>query len=106
MGKTKAEIEAIAKMIVDACLHVHRRLGPGLLESTYQKCLAHELVKRGLDVKVEVPVSIVYDGLEIDPAYRIDLLVDEAVVIENKAVQELAPLHFIHGCSCICAMLI
>ncbi len=91
---TNEELEAIATIIVDACLHVHRQLGPGLLESTYQKCLTHELQKRGLGVRLEVPVSIVYDGIEIDMAYRMDMLVEDVIIIENKTVQQLMPINF------------
>ncbi len=91
--KTKQEFEAIAKIIVDAIIFVHRVLGPGLLESTYQACLAHELRKRGLQVRCEVILPVFYDDIEIETGYRIDMLVEEAIIIENKAVQTLLPIH-------------
>jgi len=91
--KTRPELEAIAKIIVDAIIFVHRLLGPGLLESTYQACLAHELRKRGLQVRCEVMLPVLYDGVKIEAGYRIDMLIEEAIIIENKAVQSLLPIH-------------
>ncbi len=93
VDKTKDEIEAIAKELVDAVLTVHRELGPGLLESTYQACLAYELRSRGIEVQCETKLPVHYKGLEIEAGYRIDLLVAGCIVVENKAVQELAPIH-------------
>ena len=91
--KTKAEIEALAKILVDAIIHVHRSLGPGLLESAYQACLAHELQKRGIQVQCEVMLPVRYDGVTIDAGYRIDMLIEGVIIIENKAVQDLLPIH-------------
>lgn len=91
--KTRQEIEAIAKIVVDAMIHVHRSLGPGLLESTYQVCLAYELKKRGIRVQCEVLLPVQYDRITIDAGYRIDMLVEDVIIIENKAVQELLPIH-------------
>ena len=87
------DIEEIAKIIVDSAIKVHRALGPGLLESAYQQCLAYELRKRGLRVDCEVTLPIVYDGQQIDTGYRIDMLVEECVIIENKAVDQILPIH-------------
>ncbi len=86
------DIEAIASDIVDSA-KVHKALGPGLLESAYQQCLAHELRKRGRNVKTEVVVPILYDGEKIDAGYRLDLFVDDKVIIENKTVDMLLPIH-------------
>jgi GxxExxY protein len=86
-------IDTIANGIVDAALKVHRELGPGLLESTYEACLEHELVKRGYQVERQKPQPVHYDGIVIDAGYRIDLLVNDLVLIELKAVSELAPIH-------------
>lgn len=91
--KTRQEIEAIATIIVDAMIYVHRNLGPGLLESTYQVCFAHELQKRGIRVQCEVILPVRYDGITIDAGYRIDMLIEEVIIIENKAVQALLPIH-------------
>ena len=87
------DIEAAAKAIVDAAIKVHRALGPGLLESAYQKCLAYELQKRGLQVNCEVVLPVVYDDQQIDAGYRIDMLVEDCVIIENKTVDQLLPIH-------------
>ncbi len=87
------DIEEIAKIIVDATIKVHRALGPGLLESAYQHCLAYELRKRGLRVECEMLLPIVYEGQQIDAGYRIDMLVEGCILIENKTVDQLLPIH-------------
>jgi GxxExxY protein len=86
-------IEAIATDIVDAAIKVHKALGPGLLESAYQQCLAHELRKRGRHVATQVVVPILYDGERIDAGYRLDLFIDDQIIIENKTVDMLLPIH-------------
>lgn len=88
------EIGEVAREIVDAALKVHRALGPGLLESAYQACLAYELRKRGLIVECEVPQPLQYDGLKIDTGYRLDMLIENAIIIENKAVEAILPIHY------------
>jgi GxxExxY protein len=93
MSKSKEEIELVATQLVDSMLAVHRELGPGLLESTYQACLAYELRDRGIEVRCEVELPVKYKGLEIEAGYRIDMLVADCIVIENKSVQELVPIH-------------
>lgn len=87
------ELEAVATEVVEAALAVHKALGPGLLESAYQQCLVYELRKRGLKVLTEVTLPILYDGHEIDAAYRLDMLVEDVVIIENKAVDHVIPVH-------------
>lgn len=87
------DIEEIAKIIVNGTIQVHWALGPGLLESAYQCCLAYELRKRGLRVESEVILPIKYDGQEIDAGYRIDMLVENQIIIENKSVDQLLPVH-------------
>jgi GxxExxY protein len=86
-------MEAIATDIVDSAIKVHKALGPGLLESAYQQCHAYELRKRGRKVRTEVSLPINYEDQKIDTGYRIDTLVDETVIIENKAVESLLPIH-------------
>lgn len=86
-------IDAIAAGIVDSALKVHRELGPGLLESTYEICLEHELTKRGYLVERQKALPVQYDSIIIDVGYRIDLLVNDSIIIELKAVTELAPIH-------------
>ncbi|MBI3537608.1 MAG: GxxExxY protein, partial [Chloroflexi bacterium] len=85
--------EFIGSQIVDSAIKVHRALGIGLLESAYQQCLAHELRTRGLRVELEVVLPIRYDGIQIDAGYRLDMLIEESVIVENKAVETLAPIH-------------
>ena len=89
----KLEIERIASLVVDSMLKVHRALGPGLLESTYQACLAHEVRSRGVDVRCEVVLPVNYAGLEIEAGYRIDMLVADCIIVENKSVQSFQPFH-------------
>jgi len=83
----------ISGAIVDAAMKVHSALDPGVLESAYAACLRHELIKRGLKVDVEVPVPVVYDGIRLDAGYKLDLLVEDTVVVELKAIEALAPIH-------------
>lgn len=87
------ELNEITGQIVDAALKVHKALGPGLLESAYQACLKYELEKRGLRVASQVEQPISYEGVTIDVGYRLDLLVEDAVIIELKSVEELHPVH-------------
>jgi GxxExxY protein len=88
-----ADVDASARAVVDAGLKVHKALGPGLLESAYEHCLAYELASRGLIVRRQVALPIVYEGTRLDAGYRIDLLVNEQVIVEIKSVDTLTPLH-------------
>ena len=83
----------IATRVLDAAFAVHRTLGPGLLESTYEICLEHELRQRGHDVQRQVALPVVYDTIKLDAGYRIDLIVDREVIVEVKSVEALAPVH-------------
>ena len=83
----------IGQIVVDCALKVHRELGPGLLESTYEACLAFELQEAGLNIKVQKPLPVVYREVKLDCGYRIDLLVENKVVIETKAVEALNDVH-------------
>jgi GxxExxY protein len=87
------ETDAIASEIVDAAFAVHAELGPGLLESVYEICLVHELNKRGLKVERQVSLPVVYDNLRLDAGLRLDLVVEDRVVVELKAVESLLPVH-------------
>jgi len=87
------DIEAVAKDIVDAAYQVHLAFGPGLLESAYQQCHAYELRKRGRIVLTEVLLPIVYDGQQIDAGYRLDMFVDGLIIVENKTVENVLPIH-------------
>ena len=83
----------ISGHVVNAAMKVHSALGPGLLESAYEACMLHELRRRGLRVEAQVPMPIVYDGARIDIGYRLDLLVEEQVIVELKAVAKVLPIH-------------
>ena len=85
--------QAVSHEVITAAMKVHSALGPGLLESAYQACLAHELRKSGLRVETEVILPVVYDGAKLDAGYRIDLLVEELVIVEIKTVEKLVPVH-------------
>jgi len=87
------EINEVSGQVVDAAMKVHSALGPGLLESAYEACLAHELRGRNFRVRTQVELPIHYDGVLIDIGYRIDMLVEDAVVVELKAVERLMPIH-------------
>jgi GxxExxY protein len=84
--------EEIARSVVDAAMAVHRALGPGLLESAYEVCLAHELERRGHGVVTQLPLPVVYGAIKLDAGYRIDMLVEDTVIVKVKAVGALAPL--------------
>lgn len=87
------DIDQTAKTVVDAGFRVHSTLGPGLLESAYELCLAHELSKRGIQVQRQVTIPLVYDGTELDAGYRLDLVANDSVIIEVKSVEVLLPIH-------------
>jgi GxxExxY protein len=89
----RAEIDVRTGQVVDAAMRVHSALGPGLLESAYEGCLAHELRMRGYGVRTQVPLPVTYRGTQIDVGYRIDLLVDDVVLVELKAQAKLLPVH-------------
>lgn len=83
----------LTDQIIGAAIEVHRELGPGLLESAYQRCLCHELELRDLAFQTEVMLPLHYKGLTLDGGYRIDLIVEDRVLVELKAVAELVPVH-------------
>lgn len=83
----------ISGIILDAAIAVHTALGPGLLESAYEACLCHELLSRGLKVQTQVPLPIKYRTVTLDVAYRIDLFVEDLVIVEVKAIERLMPIH-------------
>ena len=84
----------LARIAVDAMVEVHRELGPGLLENSYEHCLAYELKSRGLDVERQVDLPVLYKGVHLDVGYRLDLWVEKKLIIEVKAVEELHPVHW------------
>jgi len=86
-------INEITGGIIGAAIHVHRELGPGLLESAYEACLAYELVRRGFDIEVQKAVPLIYQGVQLDCGYRLDMVVNNCVIVELKAVERLDPVH-------------
>jgi len=86
-------VNEITRAIIAAAMKVHSTLGPGLLESAYQACLAHELRSRGFQIATEVPLPVIYEGQKLEVGYRIDLVVEHRVVVEVKSVEALHPIH-------------
>lgn len=87
------EINQITGSIVDAAMKVHTTLGPSLLESVYEKCLKHELVKQGFEVESQMWLPVVYDGIPMEGGYKIDLIVENRVLVELKVVEHILPIH-------------
>jgi len=90
---TAESYNTLTSEIIASAIEVHRRLGPGLLESAYEACLVYELRKRGLKAFSQVGLPVIYDEVHLDVGYRIDVLVEDAVIIELKAVEKVIPLH-------------
>ena len=88
-----AETERLAALLVDACIKIHRELGPGLLESVYERVLAHELEQRGCHVERQVSIPIIYEGMRFDEGFRADLVIDSSLLVELKSAERLAPVH-------------
>ena len=86
-------LNQISGAIVDSAMKVHSALGPGLLESVYLACLVHELNRRGFHTAVQVPLPVIYDGVRLDLGFRLDILVEDCVVVEIKAVDAISPVH-------------
>ena len=91
--KRQKEDDPLTRKIIGSAIEVHRRLGPGLLESTYETCLCYELELNGLQVQRQVPIPVIYRDVKLDSGYRIDILVENEVVIEVKSVAALLPVH-------------
>ena len=87
------ELNEITKAIIGCAIEVHRNLGPGLLESAYEECLIFELMKKGLEIEKQKPVPVVYKDIKLDYGYRIDVLVENSVIIELKAIDAINPVH-------------
>jgi GxxExxY protein len=91
--KTRSDKEELSKIVVDCAYHLHREIGPGLLESVYEVVLAKMLQARGLSVKRQVPVPLELMGMKFDEGFRADILVEEVLLVELKSVENLAPVH-------------
>jgi GxxExxY protein len=86
------EIERVCSEVVDAAFKVHQKMGPGLLESAYEACLEFELIRRGLRVQRQLEVPVFYDGVKLDVGFRVDLMVEDCVIIELKSVEKMHPV--------------
>jgi len=93
MKKDFRQFTELSNKVIGCAIEVHRHLGPGLLESTYQRCLAHELHLSGIAFKMEHPLPVVYKDIQLDCGYRIDLFVEDQIIIELKSVEKLLPIH-------------
>ena len=91
-GPTSGERDPLTEQIIGAAIEVHRSLGPGLLESIYESCLSWELRQRAVRAERQVPLSVTYKGMRLRDAYRLDLVVEQAVIVEVKAIDRLHPL--------------
>ena len=89
----KKNLDLLTENIIGAAIQVHRELGPGLLESIYEACLFYELCERGLKIERQKPLPVKYRGIELECGCRIDLLIEEKIIIELKAVEQLLPIH-------------
>ena len=89
----RMELNNVSGIIIDSAMKVHTALGAGLLESAYEACLKHELTKRNLKIESQVGLPVVYDDVTIDIGYRLDLLVEDSIIIELKAVERLNTIH-------------
>lgn len=87
------EFDELSKRVIGCAIEVHRQLGPGLLESTYEQCLAYELSQAGIAFKLQHALPVAYKGILLDCGYRVDLLVDDRLIIELKSVDRLLPIH-------------
>jgi GxxExxY protein len=87
------EFDKLSNQVIGCAIEVHKNLGPGLLESTYEQCLAYELSKAGIPFNAQQPLPVDYKGVKLDCGYRVDLLVDDKLIVELKSVDELLPVH-------------
>jgi GxxExxY protein len=92
-SKSKLIYQDLTEQIIGAAIDVHKAIGPGLLESAYQECMCHELNLRGLRFKREVEVPVVYKGVALDCGYRLDLIVEDTVILELKSADRIIPVH-------------
>jgi GxxExxY protein len=93
MTAERLRYDALSELIINAAIEVHRELGPGLLESIYEVCLAHEIRERGIPIVQQLPIPIMYKGTRMSNDLRLDILVDDRIIVEVKAVEEFHPVH-------------
>ncbi len=85
--------EELTDQVIGAAIEVHRELGPGLMESAYEECLCHELHLRGLNFQLQVPLPVRYKGINLDCGYKLDMVVEDALILELKCVEQVLPVH-------------
>lgn len=85
--------EEIIKIILDEAFYIHKSIGPGMLEKVYQSCLAYRLEKRGLFVEIEKPIPVVFEEIKMECGYRVDLLVENKIIVETKSIESIADVH-------------
>ncbi len=90
---SREQLNHFSSKILGAAMEVHSKLGPGLLEKTYEACLLHELINRGLNVSSQIELPVIYDGVHIDLGYRVDLIVEGSILVELKSVEKVKPVH-------------
>jgi GxxExxY protein len=91
--RSKLLHEELTERVIGAAIEVHRALGPGLLESAYEECLCHELHLRGISFKRQLPLPVEYKGIKLDCGYRLDLVVEDALILEIKCLEHVLPVH-------------
>jgi GxxExxY protein len=84
--------EDIIKVILDEAFHVHKGIGPGMLETVYKNCLAYRLIKRGLSIEIEKPIPVIFEEVKMECGYRADIVVEKSVVIDTKSIEAIGPL--------------
>ena len=87
------DINKLSSKIIGAAIEVHKAIGPGLLESAYEQCICHELSLRGLSFKRQVPLSVSYKGISLDCGYRLDVVVEDVIILELKSCERIEPIH-------------
>jgi len=92
-ARRKLVLEDLTEQIIGAAIEVHKQLGPGLLESAYEECLCHELHLREISFKRQVPVPVEYKGFKLDCGYKLDIIAEDAVILELKCVEKILPIH-------------
>src|SRR3954470_11091416 len=93
IAEGKTYLDQLSTAVIGAAIEVHRALGPGLLESSYEVCLCHELSLRGINFQRQVPIALTYKGVRLDCGYRADLVVEEKLLVELKSIEALLPIH-------------
>jgi len=95
------ETDELSNRVIGLCIEVHKNLGPGLLESAYQQCLAYELNSKGIKFTMETPIAVKYKGINIDCAFRADFIIEDKIILELKAIKEILPIYEAQILTCL-----